>query len=125
MVQLISSRLIDCVTKWRRSDEEKFVLDPDHKPIVDYRAQLNEDLKIADGEFVEEELYEKIGNVDWNEIDKEIAEALEGSDDDSSSGDDEDEITEGDDWSDLDQEIDDALSSVDKQTILGKRKSSD
>ena len=107
------------MTKWRRSDEELFCLDPSYKPIVDTRQQLDQDLKIADGQFPEEDLYVKIGTVDWGEIDKEIAEAMEGSDDEES--DDED-----DDWPDLDQEIEEEMNSMsDKdggETVLGKRK---
>ncbi|KAI8910234.1 RNA polymerase II subunit A C-terminal domain phosphatase [Gorgonomyces haynaldii] len=93
--------LYDCATKFKRVDEELYLLDPSMIPI-------SKPVKID----VAEEVAAKIGQDDWKAMDAEIEEFMG-------------ESSDEDDW---DLEIEDELKKVEEEElspVLGKRKQSD
>lgn len=107
MVHLILyDRLDDCVTKWIHSAEESFLLEGASTPTFS-KLEINKtELDIASGANVDiNDINAVFGHEDWDEMDREVADAM-GSDSDSSS-----ESTQSG-WDSLDLDIDNAISTV-------------
>jgi hypothetical protein len=115
----VDCRLIDCITKCRRSEEEPFVLDPYHLPQIDFRELEQKDLNLADAELDVERVGANFGDGDWEKMDREIMECIgEDSSAEDNSGDEE--------WPNLDEEIEKTLKQDEESiAILTKRKFSD
>jgi hypothetical protein len=117
MVLRFKFRLVDSVTKWRRSDEEAYALDPSHRPSIDIRETQKKDLKLVDEKFDSDAVGAKFGGDDWAQMDMEVDAAIG---EDSS-----DEDGKSDDWPDLDEEIENTLKDDVSSCTIGKRKTRD